>query len=384
MADPPIGGTVARGWERVREVFVDNFGPSDGDLGDLGAGLCVIASGETVVDLWGGWRDRDQREPFEEESLVNAYSVGKGITAAVALVAISRRIIDLDVAARTWWTELELDTTLRHHLTHQAGLPALRDEVDDDIPMDWPRMCAALAVTEPWWEPASAHGYHTNTAGFLVGEPVRRAAGAARFGDLLKDWFARPFGADLWLGVPTADLHRCTEIDLGGGGTTPTAPDATDLDDPRRLLLHHTYFNPATISGMGVVETARWRRAEVPSTNLHATAKGVALVYAAVLDPHGPVDPAVLAEATSTQVDGPDLILERRSRFGLGFQLHQDDRAIGVSEASFGHFGFGGSIGFADPEAGIAVGYVINRPGDRWQMPRTRRLLAVLREVTAG
>ena len=159
---------------------------------------------------------------------------------------------------------------------------------------------------------------------------------------------------------------------------------AADFPDELAQMRHHAYFNPSTVSGMGVVETREWRQATVPSTNLHATAAAVATLYQSLLDPDGPVDRAVLAEARTTQVDGPDLVLEQRSRFGLGFQLHQEERPVGVTEESFGHYGFGGSIGFADIDADIAVGYVLNRPGDRWQIPRTRRLLAALREVVGA
>ncbi|MFT5204238.1 MAG: CubicO group peptidase (beta-lactamase class C family) [Candidatus Aldehydirespiratoraceae bacterium] len=125
-------------------------------------------------------------------------------------------------------------------------------------------------------------------------------------------------------------------------------------------------------SGIGIVESREWRHAEVPSTNLYATAKGVAMVYAALLDTGGPVSPAPLADARSTPVDGEDRVLQTRSRFGLGFQLHREKPPIGTSADSFGHYGF------ADPTAGLAVGYVPNRPGDRWQIPRSRRLLAAL------
>jgi CubicO group peptidase (beta-lactamase class C family) len=380
VVEPPTGGSVAPGWEAVRDVFVTNFQPTDRDPGDLGAGLCVIKGGDVVVDLSGGWRDRAMTEPFTADTLVNSYSVGKGISAAIALAAVSAGLIELDAPARTYWTELSLDTTLRQHLSHQVGLPALRGDVDPDLPLHWDRMCAALADTEPWWTPGTAHGYHANTAGFLVGEPIRRAAVAARFGDLLQEWFAQPFGADLYFGVPTADLARCSEMGFAGDTFGPP-PGPTEFPDEYARMRHHTYFNPRTLSGMGIVETTRWREAEVPSTNLHATAAGVARVYSALLDPAGPVDAAVLAEARTAQVDGDDLILEKRSRFGLGFQLHQDDRPIGVSPSSFGHYGFGGSLGFADPDADIAVAYIINRPGDRWQMPRTKRLLAALRGV---
>ncbi|MCZ7631445.1 MAG: serine hydrolase [Microthrixaceae bacterium] len=68
------------------------------------------------------------------------------------------------------------------------------------------------------------------------------------------------------------------------------------------------------------------------------------------------------------------------SHFGLGMMLHLDSRPIGISEGSFGHFGNGGSLGFADRDARVGFGYVMNRPGDRWQVPRTRRLLGALAE----
>lgn len=388
MAEVPIAGSVAAGWEAVRAVFERNFVADEPDAatpdpGDLGAGLCVIADGEIVVDLVGGWRDRDRTAPFTAETLVNAYSVGKGVSAAVALAAVSRGLIDLDAPVQEHWPEFGAATTLRHHLSHQAGLPALRRPVDADVPLDWHRMCRELASTEPWWSPATAHGYHVNTAGYLVGEPVRAAAGADRFGDLLRDWFAAPLGADLHFGVRDADLERCSEIAFTGGAT-PTAPrDTVDFPDETARMQHHAYFNPPTLSGMTIVEDRAWRQAEVPSTNLHATAKGVALVYDALLGPSGPVDASLVAAAAETVVDGPDRILGTRSRFGLGFQLHQDGRPIGVSASSFGHYGFGGSVGFADPEAGIAVGYILNRPGDRWQIPRTKRLLAALRTQVA-
>ncbi len=388
MSEAPVFGEAAAGWEVVRDVFHDNFRKTDDDPGDLGASLCVIADGSTVVDMWGGWADRACTRPWRTDTLVNSYSVGKAVVSAVALTAVSRGLIDLDTPARTYWPELRSTATVREVMSHQAGLPALRATVSDEVVLDWHAMCAALASTEPWWEPGTAHGYHANTFGFLVGEPVRRAAAAGRFGDLLREWVADPIDADVWFGVRDVDLARCSEIDLRKGPFDPVAPDsrasARHFETDHQRMLHHAYFNPSTLSGMRVVETRRWRQAEVPSTNGHFTASGVAAVYASLLDPRGPVDQAVLTEATSMQVEGVDLVLGKVSRFGLGFQLHQDERPIGVTPASFGHFGFGGSLGFADPAAGIAVGYLINRPGDRWQIPRTRRLLAALKEAVGA
>ena len=178
--DRPVEGSVAPGWEGIRDVFVENGSPSGDDPGDHGAALCVIRAGEVVVDLAGGWRDHAGQVPFARDTLVNSYSVGKALTSAVALAAVTRGLVDLDEPVRTYWPDFPSDATLRQHLAHQGGLPAVREPLTDDVALDWRRMCAALAATEPWWEPGAAHGYHTNTFGFVVGEPVRAAADAAR------------------------------------------------------------------------------------------------------------------------------------------------------------------------------------------------------------
>jgi CubicO group peptidase (beta-lactamase class C family) len=134
------------------------------------------------------------------------------------------------------------------------------------------------------------------------------------------------------------------------------------------------YFNPAGISGLGSVNTPEWRAAVIPSTNAHATARGLAGVYAALLA--GEIlDPGLLRLATAEHVNGPDVVLGRDQRFGLGFQLPLPERPLGDGEHAFGHYGVGGALAFADPDADIAFAYTPNRGGPRWQNPRTQALV---------
>jgi CubicO group peptidase (beta-lactamase class C family) len=152
-------------------------------------------------------------------------------------------------------------------------------------------------------------------------------------------------------------------------------------------MIWHTYFNPSGLSGTGTVNTEAWRLAQIPSTNGHGTARAVAAVYDALLHglPGGErcVGPRLLAEALRIHSDGNDRVPRRPSRFGLGFQLAQPKRPLGPNPEAFGHFGYGGSLGFADPVARIAFGYLTNRPGERWQAPRTTRLVDALYESLA-
>jgi len=315
---------------------------------------------------------------------VNAFSVGKGLVATCAARLAGQRRLDLDTTVASYWPEFTAagkdQITLRQVLCHQAGLPAVRRRLPPGTVLDWAAMTAALAAQEPWWEPGAGHGYHVNTFGFLIGQVIRRVTGTTA-GEYLRTEVAGPLGADVHIGLPAAEHHRVATFVWPGPppGAPLPADEPPGLDDAQ-LMRHNAYFNPSDLSGHGVINSPRWRAAEIPSANLHATARGVARVYAALaaggqLDGTKIVDAAALAEATTEHAYGQDLVLDRPSRFGLGFQLTQPERPIGPGPATFGHFGAGGSLGFCDPEAGLAFGYVMNQMGPRWQNPRTRALI---------
>jgi CubicO group peptidase (beta-lactamase class C family) len=245
--------------------------------------------------------------------------------------------------------------------------------------LDWPLMTAALAAERPWWPPGTAHGYHVNTFGFCVGEVLRRVTGRT-VGELLSSELAGPLGAQVHIGLPAAEHGRVADFDWPG--QPPAEEDPAGLSDDR-LMAHNAYFNPSGLSGFGVINSAAWRVAQVPSANAHGTARGVARVYTALaaggaVDGARIVDATALAEAAAEQVCGHDLVLQRPSRFGLGFQLTQPERPMGRNPGAFGHFGAGGSLGFCDPEAGLAIGYVTSQMGPRWQNPRNRAVIDAL------
>ncbi len=382
----PVRGETDPAFASVADAFAANFTLSDGspDPGDLGAGLHVIVDGRVVVDLWGGWADVAGTRAWERDTLVNAYSLGKAVTATTALAVAASGELGLDAPLAVVWPEYATHgkeaTTLRQAMAHRAGVPGIRRPVTDDEVFDFAAIAAAVADTEPWWDPGTAHGYHVNTLGHLLGEPIRRSTGQ-RVGAVVRERIATPLDAELWIGLPRAEHRRVAEVDFIQD--VPEAFRPHGGPDPRDRMRRAAYFNPQGLSGIGTVNTPRWREAEVPSTNLHATARGVARLFASLIGGAATsvVPPGLVAEATTTHSHGPDLVLDRDTRFGLGFMLAQEDRPIGIGPSSFGHFGNGGSLGFGDPDAAVAFGYVMNRPGDRWQVPRTRRILDALRQA---
>ena len=369
----PIDGWCAPGFAPVREAFEANFA----ERGEVGAAVHVIVGGEVVVDLVGGWADEDRTRPWRHDTIVDVYSVGKAILALLALQLVDDGRLALDQPVADVWPEFaaggKAGATVAHALSHRAGVPAIREVLTDDDLFDWERMTAALAATEAWWVPGERLAYHTNTFGHLVGELVHRASGEMP-GDRLRA-VAEPLDADVWFGVPGRRAAPLRRRRVGPGrGRCPTVDtfDGLEGDVLMNVLAH---FNPPGYSSIGVVNTPAWRSAQIGSTSGHASASGIARIYAALLEPGRLLSPELLAYATAPRAVGHCPILGEEVTYGLGFQPTTPRRPLGPNGRSFGHFGTGGALGFADPDAGVAFGYVMNHVIPRWQSSRNRALV---------
>jgi len=372
-----VDGTCDARFAAVRDALAENLCVRD----ELGAAVAVVVDGRLVVDVWGGWADVAQTRPWRRNTLVDVFSVGKPIAALAALRLVEDGRATLDAPLARWWPAFAAAgkeaVTLRMLLAHRAGLPGIRTPLPDGAMYDWDRMAAALAAEAPWWPPGTAHGYHVNTFGFLVGEAVRRIGGTTIDAAVRRD-VTGPLDADFRFGVSPADTARVAEYEFATGLFAASEPEPPSPE--RRALLQHIYLNPPGISGIGTVNAPAWRAAVMPSTNGHATARAVARVYDALArggtrDGVRIVAPETLALATAEASAGVDLVLQRPSRYGLGFQLSHAESPLGHGPRAFGHAGAGGAIGFADPDARLAFAYVMNRSGPRWRNPRTRALI---------
>ena len=379
-----VHGHCAPRFERVRDALADAIATG----AEVGAALAVHVDGNAVIDLWGGHADGARTRPWERDTLVNLYSVGKAVTAVCALRLVEAGRLDLDAPVARYWPEFaqagKAEIPVRYVLTHQVALPAIARPLPSGAWRQWDVMTAALAAQPPWWEPGVGHGYHVNMQGFLLGEIVRRITGTT-LGTYLRESLAGPAGIDFFIGLPAEFDARCAELI-----PPPASPEGDALRrqlgaDPASLsglalMRVNAYRNPPEVSGTGVVNTRAWRAAEVPSTNGHGNARAVARLYSALatdgrLDGVRVLSPETIARATAEQIHGEDLVLQRPTRFGLGFQLTMAERPLGPSPRAFGHFGAGGSLGFADPDARVAFGYAMNQGRAGWQHKHVRHFI---------
>ncbi|MGW7065440.1 serine hydrolase domain-containing protein [Streptomyces sp. NPDC054855] len=368
-----IHGTVAPGFEGVREEFERNFA----ERGDLGASVAATVDGEFVVDLWGGDADKTGTRAWERDSLVNVYSTTKGMTALCAHLLADRGELDLDAPVARYWPEFaqegKADIPVRWLLSHRSGVIAPREPMTPDDLYDWEKVCGALAATPPWWKPGSAQGYHALSFGYLVGEVVRRITGAS-LGTFLRSEVTGPLGADVYVGTPESEHGRCANMarPLASdgprsalGSAPPPAPPVASIDaHPMAVVTLALQYLP-----VGNVNSAAYRSAEIPAANGHASARGLATVYAA-LGGGELLSSAALERLRTRQgePDEPDLVLAAGTAWGekwdwgLGYMLNRYGQA-GPNPRALGHGGAGGSYAFADPENRVSYAYVMNRMG---------------------
>jgi CubicO group peptidase (beta-lactamase class C family) len=366
-------GWTEPGWGGLADAFAANFACA----GEVGASVAVYHRGRPVAELYGGVADEQAGAPWRAGTLMTYFSCTKGMTATLAHRLIERGALDPDEPVARYWPEFaaagKAAITVRMVLAHQAGLVDIPGSFTLAEVLATTPVVAALAAMRPDWPPGSRHGYHIRSFGWLVGELIRRQGGQSA-GAAWREQIAGPLRLDAWIGLPAAEHGRCARL-------IPPDPAEPTLADQ---------FGPDSLSGRAFTGPSglfrydgMWRQpevlsAELPSSGGVGTAAALARMYAACA---GPVDgirllsDTAIAAAAVPQSAGPDAVLGVDTTFGLGYMVGPS-LPPACGPRAFGHPGAGGSLAFADPDAGLGFGYITNRmlPGDR--DPRAGNLVA--------
>lgn len=359
-------GQVADGWEPVRSAFEANFA----DRGEVGASVCITHDGATVVDLWGGTIDREGT-PWIEDTMVTVFSSTKGGVALAAHLLADRGELDLDAPVAELWPDFasngKEEVTNKMMLNHTAGVPTFRDPLPEMAAADWDLMCERLAAEEPWWEPGTRNGYHMLTYGWTAGELVRQASGRS-LGTYFAEEVAGPAQAEFYIGLPESEHHRVAKVipykarhgEEFGAFTQALLADRESLQN--KAWLNQGGFDPnspdtwsAEIGGGGGVSNGR----------------GLARVYRAAANGDFVSEDQIRRMSRVSVATEVDATLLLPTRFGEGFMLSMDNRrrpfgdvdSALIGHRAFGHVGAGGSIGFADPDFAMSLGYAMNKMG---------------------
>ena len=367
-----IQGFVGKGFDGVGEAFAENFDRRR----ELGGACCAYYHGEKVVDLWGGIRNKSTGEPWERDTMVVVHSATKGLAAMTLAIAHSRGWLDYEKRVCEYWPEFaqhgKEHITVRQLLAHQAGLFAINEPVDRSVVADLDRLAIVLSRQKPAWEPGTRQAYHALSLGFYEGELLRRVDPQQRsLGQFFQDEIATPLGSGLYIRLPEEipNQRLATIAPPGRLEMLLGFPFRFMLEvmNPRSNIYRALEINP----GVGVYLDERRvyaRNLEVPSGGGVGTARGIARVYGVFatggreLGLHQETIDLLAAPAVPASRGFYDECLKGDVAFSLGFMKPSRSWRFG-GERSFGSPGSGGSLGFADPAAGIGYAYVTSQAG---------------------
>ena len=337
-----------------------------------GGALAVYWRGHPVVDVWTGYADSRGKRPWERDTASMSFSTTKGVASTVVHRLVDRGLLSYDEPLATYWPafgdEKKQHLTLRMLLSHQAGLHRVRGLVAtaDDL-LDHETITEIIAAQEPGGPRRGGSGYHGFTFGWLVAGLVKQVTGHS-LREAVEMELAKPLELDgFWIGAPTAEWDRVAEL-------FPPLPKMFGID--RVAARAERYSRTRYLAEALMIDG--WERllfddpdrrildTEMPAANGVFTARSLAKMYAA-LATDGSVDgvqvlsPETLREAGRVQNRSRDYVLGLPMRWRLGY--HQAFTIGRPARKAFGHFGYGGSGAWADPETGMSLAFVTNRLG---------------------
>ena len=373
-------GHVKRGFEAVREAFIDNFSRRN----ELGAACCIYCQGEKVVDLWGGIRKKTTGEPWEGNTMAVVFSTTKGLAGLAMALAHSRGLFDYEERVSTYWPEFaqqgKENITVRQLLSHQAGLYALDVPVEKSLVADLDKLAVILARQKPAWEPGTRQAYHAITLGFYESELLRRVDPKHRtLGQFFQEEIASPLSLDVYIRLPEeipssrlATLNSPSTLSRIATVFTESPSFALAAMNPRSRLRRAL---DGSLLPLENGERVYARNLEIPAGGAVGSACGIAQAYSVFatggheLGLRKETFERLMAPAVPPVHGFHDECLKVEVRFSLGFMKPSPSKPFG-HPTSFGAPGAGGSFGFADPQARIGYAYVPNQMGSHLDDPR--------------
>lgn len=367
---------------------------------EVGASFAVEIEGEMVMDLWGGHKDAERTMPWQQDTIVNVFSVTKGVTAICAAKLIEQGHLDLHQKVSHYWPEYgcngKENTTVLDFLCHRAAMFGFRDQVPLDDWTNWGQFTGMLAAQAPFAEPNSIQAYHALTFGWLVGELIRRVDGRT-VGVYFKEEIANPLGLDFAIGLDDSDMARCAQMlmldelpSISQLNVLKYLPDfllsksLTNIKAAVSRGFNPIAFDDRAMDNPNFANTNEWRRAEIPAANGHGAASSLATLYG-ILSNGGSRDgnevlkPETIELLRTVHSNGPDMVLFGLNyKFGLGHMLNAPITPIGRnrSESMFGHTGIGGAVVFGDVEKKLGFSFFNNQQHKDLKLYETSNKLA--------
>ena len=351
MSIREIKGFCPVGFKNVSNKFLENLKSED----EIGASYTVIRDGKILIDIHGGFRDKEKILPWEADTLVGVHSTGKGIISMLISLLIDKGQLDLDETVSNYWPEFSGNEKehikVRTLLSHQAGMYAWRDKINEEDFYKWDYIVQLLEKQNPFHKPNEFICYHPKTIGFLIGQLIKKIT-KKTIGQFLQEQLALPLDADCFIGTPEVYHDNIADL-ISSPSLRKAFSDPSNIDEYTMV----SFLNPGNRTK--TANTKEYRLAEIPALNCHSNSKSLAKIYDYFLN-SGCISEDTFNKVTSVEAKGDDQVMKQPMQWSpVGFNIG-GGKLFGKSSRSFGHTGGGGSMGFSDPDNKISIAYTMN------------------------
>ena len=344
-----VNGYCEEKYDPVKKIFESYFLKQE----EIGASFAIYKEGKPLIDLHGGFRDKNNKN-WEENTIVNVFSATKGIYEIITSILIDRNILDLEKSVSYYWDVFKQsnkrEITVKHILSHQSGLYRFKKKITQQDLLDWDKIINILENQDPDHPSGQQTYYHAKTHGFLIGEIVKKTTRKS-LGELVFELLSKKLKVDFFIGTPKDQLSNIASL----------YEDKTE----RKIVSEFNAFNNPEHE-INFYNNQNWQIAEVPSMNGHGNARSIAKIYDAfvndlILDKNILLSQSSINKCLTecnSRIDKSLMMPIRWSKIGL---ILRGGWLFGKNKESFGHNGWGGSLGFGDPVLGIGVAYTTNK-----------------------
>jgi CubicO group peptidase (beta-lactamase class C family) len=361
-----INGYCEEKYAPVKKIFESYFLKQE----EIGASFAIYKEGKPLIDLWGGFKNKESQK-WEEDTIVNVFSTTKGIYEIIVSILVDRNILDLEKPVSYYWETFKQsnkkEIKLKHILSHQSGLYRFKEKIMQQDMLDWNKIISILENQEPDHKPGEKTYYHAKTHGFLIGEVIKKITKKS-LGELVSELLSKKLGLDFFIGTPKNQLLNIAFL-YQEKNEVKTSNEFNAFNNPEHEI---SFYNKKD-----------WQIAEIPSMNGHGNAKSIAKIYDVyvndlILEKNLLLSKSSIKKCLTESISRTDQSLMLPIRWSDVGLILRGGWLFGKNKESFGHNGWGGSLGFADPVLGIGVAYVTNKINPT--MSSDKRIIDLLKE----
>jgi CubicO group peptidase (beta-lactamase class C family) len=344
-----INGYCEEKYIPVKKIFEGYFLKQE----EIGASFAIYKEGKPLIDLYGGFKHQNNKS-WEENTIVNVFSATKGIYEIIVSILIDQNILDLEKPVSYYWNAFKQsnkrEIKLKHILSHQSGLYRFKEKITQQDLLDWNKIIAILENQEPDHPCGKKTYYHAKTHGFLIGEIIKKTTKKS-LGELVSQLLSKKLRLDFFIGSPKSQLTNIAFL-YKDGTENKLSSEFNAFNNPEHEI---NFYNEKN-----------WQMAEVPSMNGHGNARSIAKIYDIfvndlILNKNILLSKSSIKKCLTESVSRIDESLMLPIRWSQVGLILRGGWLFGKNKESFGHNGWGGSLGFADPILGIGVAYTTNK-----------------------